>query len=622
MPEERSTEERLYRVVLLDRSTSAKINNFICATTGISKWEAAALMNNVPSAIMEGLSLHEAIEIKSHIEHLGARTKVESYILGEELIGDEPPKETPDKTEPVPVETPPEVQPVKHSHPTKKQPLKSAKKPTRKKKKEPKNRKALYIAITAVMTAVIIIIVCVPVNEYFGKEDKYLTHYQDPGKLPKKLKFMNSGQEETKKLTAMNKDTNTVLSLKPDKPPVSKIHGSKKSPLSGFSKALGGGKPKAGAANQGTTGSPGQGGREKAGSGSLAAGGAATPDQKGSAYNYDAGNKTPSEGNPAGQGRTGLSSSEKQSRLPVTIPDRPQRIDDFLKNTRQAVSQNNPRAASEAVRKIEVANMVARVERNSGLDDYRAPEVQQMLKDLKPIADQYEVSQGVDFYPEMTGIRVRVHTNIPDGALMKIVIEVPGQEEPIEYVVPVKENMISLPDVGAFPSGEIELKIAMLPMKDQPPYIVSILGPGGEKLTGPFVEKDGDIKFEDSVINPRARTRGDVSPENAGSELKRLASGAGIENPETTEFTGFDPEELSYITIEAKNVVEHLFITRACRSAGMLTTEMDDPPHFLRLIANGRQYFIPTFICRRLLRDFKKDDPAGYDYLLNSIIAF
>ena len=162
----------------------------------------------------------------------------------------------------------------------------------------------------------------------------------------------------------------------------------------------------------------------------------------------------------------------------------------------------------------------------------------------------------------------------------------------------------------------------MMPIIDQLPNVKKILGEGGEMLSGPFVPKPGKVEFEDEVNNPRARNRGDVLPEDAESELKRLAMGAGIEDPETADLANYEVGELSFITIAANNVVEDEFITKACRSAGMLTTEMDDPPYFLRLIANGRQYFIPTFICRRLLRDFKKDDPAGYDYLVNHLIMF
>ena len=614
MPDENKTEVRHYKVILLDKTTSARINNYICNLTGISKWEAAALMNNVPSSIIEGLSLHEAIEIKSQIEHLGTRTKVESYIVGQSEAPDDISAEKPPPEEAPPIEVQEHEEPVSIKEPHIDPAVKKAGHVLRKEKKHHK-KILIYTAVTAILIIIVVLFLCVPFDEYLERDqNKHIAHYQDPNRLPKKLKFMKSKKDEIKDLAKVPIDTAAAINLKPDKAPVTSIHGSKQSPLSGFTDALGGksdakrSSPKMKEPEVSSTGEDGT---------------AAESAEQETPQNISADRE---RREPTGSSPERMPGESSGIEMPAFTPAgnavTPQIIDRLIQDAQDADAKHDPALAAETVRKIEIANMVIKSGQGKGLENYQKPELHKLLKELKPFADSYEMSQGVDFYPEMTGIRVRVHTNVLDGALMKLIIEIPGQEEPVEHIVPVENNMITLPDAGAFPSGTLTIKIVMMPIIEQPPDVKKILGDKGEMLSGPFVQKPGKVEFEDAVINPRARTRGDVLPEDAESELRRLATDSGIGNPETTDLANYEIGELSFITIAANHVVEHEFITKASRSAGMLTTEMDDPPYFLRLIANGRQYFIPTFICRRLLRDFKKDDPAGYDYLVNHLIMF
>lgn len=618
---------RRYKVILLERTTSPKVNRFIRDLTNVSNWEASSRMNSVPSTIVDGLSLHKSIEVKSQLARFGLRARVESS-AGTDVTKEEEPEtkeesQIPPGSEPKDAIVTEEAAKTVEDSPTpvKKEPSKpipGGSPPRKKKRKSP--LLVILLPFLIILIIIIIIIFYEPISDYFnfGYEGK-ITVYQDPGKLPKKLKFKKTAEEIFAQSRTSSDKPSDSFSLPPELPPHSG-DGEPPSAEAGLSAPQGGEVEGSGSpSTPGLTPAPsGFGGPE----GDVSVGKeGAQPKTLSTPASVSGGKALP--GGLGQRLKVGSPPTAPQSaeNLLDNAGFTPEKIETLIAGAQSALNQGDSAAAVIDFERLRLADALVKPDKNRIREAIDRPQNLPLMKKLAAAARRVNLKPGVEFYSELTGVRIRVHTNLPDSALVKVSLNIPGGDKPVEHVVPVMARMITIPGMDGLPSGVIVVKVVLMPLRKQPQSVLKAIGKKGELLTGQFVKGRGDIAFLDSLNNPWARSRGVITQAEAKSEFNRIASGQGIEDFEVHCGDSFRPDDLSIITIAADEVSDENFIMKACRSAGLLTSEMDEPPYYLRLIVNRRQYFIPTFVCRRLLREYRKDDPAGLDYLVNHLFT-
>jgi len=299
----------------------------------------------------------------------------------------------------------------------------------------------------------------------------------------------------------------------------------------------------------------------------------------------------------------------------------PVKVDSLLKRVRQDLASGDQSAAALDYQRLKLAQSSVDPDQFTLVNKLESPSVRDLSEKLAPLAGKFALKPETAFAPEITGASLKIHSNLPDQTLLKIRLALPGAVQPLEYSLPLDDGNAEIPLSGGLPSGNIILKIVLAPLKNQPEEVLSVVGKNGENLAGPSLKGKGTVEFTSSLKNRIARSRGDVGVTEAESELNSLLRTAGINNFALSGFREFAFEKKIFITISAEGVDEPDFILKACRSAGMLTQEMDDPPLYLRLVVNGGQYFIATFQCRRLLREYRENDPAAFDLLLENLIT-
>jgi hypothetical protein len=298
-----------------------------------------------------------------------------------------------------------------------------------------------------------------------------------------------------------------------------------------------------------------------------------------------------------------------------------EKLEAFVKDAEKALSQKDSNAVKQDAERLDLAETLAEPQQRNVLDRFNAPAMKDLRQRLDKVASMQELKPGLEFQPELTGAEIRVETNLPDSALLEAKLSLPGRKSALEYTLPVENGAVQLPYSGGLPSGTIGLNLELAPMEEQPPSVLDIIGEQGENLKGEAVKAGGKVQFQGRLSNRVARSRGEVTSENAESAFKRLADAQGLSDFTVSDFHNQNLPENSFVTIAADNVNEEEFVVKACRSAGFLTMEMNEPPQYLRLVVNHHQYFIPTNICRKVLREYREDDPAVLDYLLNYLLA-
>ncbi|NQS99045.1 MAG: hypothetical protein HQ591_11370 [candidate division Zixibacteria bacterium] len=640
MLSESESKVRFYRVILMDRTTSPKVNRLIRELTGVNIWEASTLMNVVPSVIVEEIPLHEAIEIKSKLGRLGLRAHIESTSVsdsdGDEsdlsvdrtITGGKPSTESPVKEpEPSkesikPSEAPPDIS----------QPSTSPMKPLPPGRLSSRKRHRISFFRTALPFAgalVVVVIIIYVMGECNGRipffEGGGITQYQDTGKPSPQQQFVQTEQDiiaKIQRLREEGQDGKSVISEQPVSDVPTGIPKGGEEPLV---------KPEGVESASDTS-------VEDAYSNAIipsAAGERPAPEavkeeERAGGDTLDSPLKIHSKGN--SKGESGLSpgwlGGEHPSRSPREfvgdslgegISD--EKLDALMDDARRAVSRNDSAIASQDFHRLKLAEDLVSPSQGDILDRFNSPDYKDLVDKLESIRRSYDLRGGADFCPEITGANIRIPTNLPDGTLMGVEIDLPGGDKPLKYILPVNLNMIEVPQESGLPSGVIIVKIYLMPLREQPDEALGIIGKKGESLAGPFYKGKGKVELSAQLNNRIARWRGEISEEEAEEELKLIASGEGLGSFDVSGIADFSKDEKPFITIAASGVEEEDFLIKACRSTGILTQDMDNPPQYLRLLVNGHQYFIPTFICRRALREYGGDDAAGFEYLANNLLS-
>jgi hypothetical protein len=169
--------------------------------------------------------------------------------------------------------------------------------------------------------------------------------------------------------------------------------------------------------------------------------------------------------------------------------------------------------------------------------------------------------------------------------------------------------------------GIIVLRVYLAPLEENPLSVLETIGFDGEFMGGPFYQGEGELEYAaylDHKVEPSQKV---VSPLEAETEIQNLGLGQGMPEFKTSGFSDSSLLKKPFITISADGVEEGDFILKACRSMGLLTMWMDNPPLYLRLVVNQHQYFISTVVCRRLLGEYGENDLYGFQYLLNHLLA-
>ena len=637
-----SGKSRVYKVVLTDRTTSPKVNRYLRDLLGISVWDASSLMNKVPSIIQDGIQLHRAIEIKSQLGRFGLTAKIES--IGGKVDDAKEPEAAGGKTaaKPEPVK-PRKVskpkstgQPI-FAKPTPPKPPSSAKpksagQPLFAKASPPKpvpaaqpkrpsrltSRILIRTPVLKIMIPFIVLLIVVIIIIFIGESR--------PG-----IDFLSKGNIVQKQERGAGKPQKKFVPSKEDliarvKDPRSE----QTSPSGGVSAdgSEGGGSPSgAGGQGGGYTGSgagAGAGGAGAGGGGAGAGGGGAGSGAGGAGAGSGAVGAGAGAGGMPGSGKVKLP-SEAMAGLD-RLGEREgaglsnDKFRELLEDARKALKNPQSRDVVSDYNRLQMAGMMRDELSPSTADMLDGSEFANLNEQLKRSAQKQKLEPGVDLYPEITGAGIKIQTNLPDAAMVKVIIKVAGSKESMEFEIPVDMGTIEIPHEGGFPSGKITVRVILLPLRDQLDEVVEAIGRNGENLKGGYVKGKGKLDYEGFLNNRIARTRGEISKDEAESELRGIMAMQGMENAQLSEFEDFAFDRKIFVTISADGVDETDFIWKACRSTGLLTEEMDEPPKFLRLVVNGGQYFIPTYKCRKMLREYREDDPAGFDYLVNNII--
>ena len=620
-----SEKSRAYKIVLMDRTTSPRVNRFLRELLDISVWDASTLMNKIPSVIMEGIPLHRAIEIKSQMGKFGLTTKIESLSAESE--------EEPEagKVQQKPAAKPPKEKPRKTSKPTH-QPLFAKATPPKQKttaqplfakpappkpsaKLEPQHpsrlttRRLKSTPIFKILLPFLVLLVIVIIIIYLGDFNKAPGFFTNGKIVQKQEKGIGKPHQKT---VPTKEDLIARVKSPHTSEPLSNRAGSGDQSGSSGGQSGGGSSPDGAGGIPGSKGMPGGG----AGGGSQSGQAGAIPGQSGGAGSGGSGSP--------GSGKLDLPDNAMAGLEPLGSREGAglsnDKFRELLEQARKSLANPDPMKALNDYNRFRMADLMKNELPAETAAKLNGEEFQTLNERLKKAAQQANLKPEVSLYPEFTGVGLRVQTNLPDKAIVKVIIRVAGSEETMEYSIPVDMGTIEIPHEGGFPSGLVAVKVILMPFKVQPEEVLEAIGEAGENLKGDFVKGKSKLEYEGYLINRIARSRGDIGRDEAESELKSIMAMQGLEGAELSDFEDFAFDRKLFVTISAEGVDEADFIWKACRSTGFLTQEMDEPPKFLRLVVNGGQYFIPTYKCRRMLREYREDDRAGFDYLINNIV--
>ena len=633
MISEDKPQSRLYRVILLDRTTSPKINRYLRELTGKSVWEASAMMNNIPSVILSNIPLHKCIEIKAQLGRFGLSAKIESMIESEAAEITPKPAVVPARpVEEAPLETmkphPPETAPVEKPAEAPVEPPFSPQPPGRLIRWKTTGKPLIYMLLPFIIFFIIVIIVI-----YLGEKGAggrffvsgKISSYEESGRKRAKMKFVPSKEDLAERL---RKSRESMSSAVPEA-------GVDSSSLARGGEPSPGSQPGPGVsiseAVPPPASQPDMTGEKGAGvslAPSSPAGGAGDkshlpspmPGQSSAApaVSIPSGNK-PSE---AGQESVkGIPVSKEFIGGKEADGVSPEKLDNLTEHAQNALELGNLKAAAEDYQRFQMAE--------ASLDDspketarrLQSPQAQNLRDELQEAAGKYGLQSELGFTPEIVGAKINIRTNLPDKSLAKVELILPGGEKAEEFVLPVEMGLLEIPYSGGLPSGIIIIKIILLPLGEQPEEAAQLLGKSGENMKGALVKGKGKVDYQGSISNNIARSRGEISKEEAERELQAIAAMNDLKQFKLSGFREYVFEEKLFVTISAEGVDEAEFILKACRSAGMLTQELDEPPPFLRLIVNGGQYFISTFYCRQVLREYGENDKAAFQFLLNYLFT-
>lgn len=616
-------ESRSYKVVLADRTTSPKVNRYIRDLTGKSVWEASQVMNTVPSVILENIPLSKAIEVKSQLGKLGLTAKIET-VTSE--IPDTPPPSSADTQTPEPAPSvspdteaspPPEPAP----QPEKIDPLPPSR--LRHAKKLKKNNRKIIIPFIILFIIVIIILLIGGCPDYRIKilEIGRISQQQELPEIPAGTRFIPSDENISDRLKKApgspyyNPDSSYAPHDSGDNPPPMTAETTPSAPLAESSHAL---TPPANAGSSGQNPLAASGGKSSSPVGSQ------TP----SSYNN-------AQQMPAVSGKSPGTKSSPLSDRPrsadAKIPSdfvggkspkiTPAKLNALLDQAKIAAASADRPSASLDLQRLKLAQAAAEPAQFQITDRLESSDVQNLLDQLAPLAGKFDLTPQLAFQPEITGASLKIQSNLPDQTLLTILLALPGASRPLEYTLPLENGMVEIPISGGLPSGNIGVKIVLEALKKQPMEVLSVVGRNGENLNGPAVKGRGVVEFTSALKNKTARSRGEIGVAEAEAQLNTLIQAQGLNKYKLSDFSEFAFEKKIFVTVSADGVDEAEFILKACRSVGLLTQEMDDPPLYLRLVVNGGQYFITTFQCRRLLREYRENDPAAFDLLLENLIT-
>lgn len=583
---------KVYNVVLLDRSTSPKVNKYIRSITGKTIWEASTMMSAIPTNILEGVSLKKALDVKSQLGRFGLRAEIKSVteekvdprISGAALV--DIPKsvveETIDESE-VTEDMLEEEEGISEKDG-------GIRPPSRLSHKARRKTPLLVLLLPFILILVVVVIVYLmgsdKVMQVISKKPK-TAQYQDVEKLPKKLKYGQTFDDNLAQIPSPAEEDSVIMSLPAEKP------GEKIASIP----PSGGDTPLMIIPVEG-----------------AAPAGSAPAEEMGELHG-----PAMEGGDDMALGK-GLTMADGYGSAAEIIPT-PIELESIINDSRRAMRLEQPERTSECLFRLKFTERMMDPSDVYLQARYEAPTVQNLMRELSQAEARFGLKDGVAFVPELTGARVRIHSNLPDSAMVGAELTLPGGGEPMSFNLPALLNAIEIPDIGGLPSGEIVIKIVLLPLNVQPASVLEVIGSGGELLSGKYVQDDGGVVFKGSLNNPAARSRGEVSWEGAKSSFQNIASGQGLANFRVSDSGMNTYGEMSFITISANGVDTGEFIYRSCLSAGYLTRDMDQPPRYLRLIVNGMNYFITTYKCRKLLRDYAVDETAGFDYVINNLIV-
>jgi|GEM_PF-2546426 len=626
---EEKPQSRSYKVTLLDRSTSPKINRCLRELTGKSVWEVSTIMNNVPSIILTEIPLHKAIEIKAQLGKLGLNSRIESMFeeASETILHKLPIK--PDKPAiELPVSIPPasaeEISPAEHKLSPPLPP--HVPQPPSRLTKRPRKKRSLIFLLLPFIILLIIIIIIIYLGEIRGGGSFFLggkiTSIEESGSKRAQMKFIPSKEdlaERLKKsreaLIASSAETTpeTSLAVQDSSLPVPEIPPELSTPES--QESVPSTSPSAtGMPLSISPASPQTGGQFKP---TLASPASRQPST--SPTSATPGGAQPTVSVPKSVKGTSVPKEFIGGKEPAGVS--PEKLHALANHAKNALNRGNLREADNDFSRLQMAE--------ASLDDspketarrLESPEMQNLMYNLAKAAGKSGLQAPVEFEPEIIGAKINIHTNLPDDCLTKVELTLPGEEKPQEYNLPVEMETIEIPFDRGLPSGKILIKVILLPLAQQPEIVAEILGKNGENLKGELVKGKGKVEYQGSLNNNVARARGEITKEESEREFKLTASMNDLKQYKLSGFKEYIFEERLFVTISADGVDEAEFILKACRSAGMLTQEMDDPPPFLRLIINGGQYYIASFYCRQVLREYGENDIVALQFLLNQLFT-
>ncbi len=585
---------REYNVVLLDSSTSPKVNKYIRDLTGKTIWDVSTLMSSTPSNILERVSLNQALDVKSQLAKYGLKAEIKSVealakdtsISGAALVG------MPGAAEGEELDAEAAGDKVKQGRkPSEPGEISTeAMPPSRLSRKARKKTSALTYTLPFILILVVVILVYFlggeKVQNLIPRKAKTV-QYQDVDKLPKKLSYTQSPQEKLAQKRAPADDKPAIMTVPSEAPPAAA------------------GTPSAGGGAAPQTPSPGLGG-----------GGEAAPGQVPGTIQSPM--PVPSARELSGDFTLPPSIAELPGGQDLTS----EKLEAIINDGRRAMRRKDYPGVANGLARLKLAEMMTKPSDIYINTRFKAREVQKLFGDLDSARAALGLESGVEFEPELTGAKVRVRTNLPDSAMLGVELGLPGGTEPLSFTLPVKGSWIEIPDLGGVPSGIIVVKVIILPFDAQPEAVMGIMGAEGENIPKDYFNDEGQVVFSGEVSNAMARSRGEISWENAEKSFKQFAKGQGLESFRVSDKGMRTPGELSHISISAMSVAEEGdFIYRSCISAGYLTRNMDNPPRFLRLMLNDHLYFIATYHCRKLLQDYSGDDDAGFDYIINNLLV-
>ena len=616
MSESDKNGKRFYRVILLDRTTNSKVNYYIRELIGASIWEASTLMNAVPSVIVDNIPLHKAIEIKSRLNRFGLNSKIES--IDEETkpqpgIVPPPPAR---RSETVKEESQPEEDEPSAERDVEQEPESPPmpQPPSRLRKRKRKKIPLFYIfSLFLILIIIIIIWLLVPPDYLPRVKHEPRIVASSPENLPKKLKVTRPPAENV---------IDNIITYPGGGSFVSNIPDSMSEEISGYDTS----EPPS--ASDGEPASDSSGVYKppydlslKPQSSVSAAPGIASPvssaGQSGKRDNSSMPTVMKSNlGQPAFPGGPGFISADTGPGLSQ------KKLDDILREAERTARENDLKSAGTNMRRLDLARNLAQKYQPALAPQLNNENVGSLLNKMERMADRNAAQEGVEIDPEITGAGIIIHVNLPDGSIFGVNVRQPGgEEDERKFTLSSQDNVIRIPLPQGLPSGVFRIRLQLLPHRIQPISVLDIIGENGEELKGRFIDEKGEVDYSFSLQNMTARTRGEISTEEAEAEFARLVKRAGENNYRLEDFDSLQRGTAAFVTIAADNVDETDFIVKACRSIGMLSKEMDNPPQYLRLIVNGNQYFIPAYICRRALKDFRQDDPSVTLFLINHLIT-